>query len=553
MEETWAFIYCRISDDRLGGGLGVTRQREDCEALAERLGMSVRAVFTDNDISASKGLHRPDYEAMLSRLGEVSAVLCWHNDRLTRMPSELERYIEETGRRGVVTHAVTAGQFDLATPTGRMVARIIGATAAQESEHKAERIARKKLQNARDGLFSGGPRPFGWDIIGMDGVQSEGRVGEYVLNEREAAALATAHAEFLAGKSQGSIARGWNDPDREGGQLLTTYGKPWNRAKVANMLRRPRNAGHYDHRGEIVSRGAVPAIVSEDVWRAVVSKLDSQKGMAPKSNTPRHLLSGIAQCHCGGLVRAKLLSPGAKGRQRYVVYTCWEAGGGGHVTKRSEYADSVVEAWVYRLLAGEGNENADTPELLARIEALGAELSALAERESSAGESLAKGILTLSQVATFNASIAADRKALEEELSDLGARGANVGVAENWSMSREEADARFRDWLALPLDDRRDFVRARMNIVFHPTTPGGPRTFDPNTVSVHIRPRGGRVARLAGSEIEPLPRVHLAETPELGRLIAARMQANRAGGGFDRSRSAGVNLAALKAGSVESE
>ncbi len=32
-----AAIYCRISDDREGLGLGVKRQEEDCLALAERM------------------------------------------------------------------------------------------------------------------------------------------------------------------------------------------------------------------------------------------------------------------------------------------------------------------------------------------------------------------------------------------------------------------------------------------------------------------------------------------------------------------------------------
>ena len=33
-----AAIYVRISQDRGGAGLGVQRQREDCEALCDRLG-----------------------------------------------------------------------------------------------------------------------------------------------------------------------------------------------------------------------------------------------------------------------------------------------------------------------------------------------------------------------------------------------------------------------------------------------------------------------------------------------------------------------------------
>ncbi|MBC7462720.1 MAG: recombinase family protein, partial [Actinobacteria bacterium] len=48
-------IYCRISDDREGSGLGVARQEEDCRALANKRDWSVEQVFVDNDISAYWG------------------------------------------------------------------------------------------------------------------------------------------------------------------------------------------------------------------------------------------------------------------------------------------------------------------------------------------------------------------------------------------------------------------------------------------------------------------------------------------------------------------
>ncbi len=51
-----AAIYVRISDDREGQGLGVTRQEQDCRALAERLEWTLhphRPVYSDNDIGAS--------------------------------------------------------------------------------------------------------------------------------------------------------------------------------------------------------------------------------------------------------------------------------------------------------------------------------------------------------------------------------------------------------------------------------------------------------------------------------------------------------------------
>ncbi len=135
-----AGIYCRISRDKVGAGLGVERQQADCRALAERLGWSVVDVFTDNDISAYRGKPRPAYRTMLDaiRTGRVDAVIAWHHDRLHRSPRELEEYISACEPRSVPTYCVKAGELDLTTASGRMTARITGAVARGEVEHMSD-------------------------------------------------------------------------------------------------------------------------------------------------------------------------------------------------------------------------------------------------------------------------------------------------------------------------------------------------------------------------------------------------------------------------------
>ena len=87
-----AAIYCRISEDRTGAGLGIERQEHDCRELADQLGWTVVEVFADNDLSAYSGTPRPGYQALLDalRAGTADAVICWHTDRLHRRPVELE-------------------------------------------------------------------------------------------------------------------------------------------------------------------------------------------------------------------------------------------------------------------------------------------------------------------------------------------------------------------------------------------------------------------------------------------------------------------------------
>src|SRR5262249_13490048 len=195
-----AAVSCGISDDREGAGLGVNRQEKDCRTLCERRGWPVVRVFADNDRSAYNGAPRPAYAAMLDALsaGEFDVLVAWHPDRLIRSPRELEDIVDlvETTRVEVAT--VTAGDYDLATPTGRMTARIVGATARHESEHKAERIRRKKDELAERGLPGGGSRRFGY------------RPGNLEIEEEEATELREAARRILAGETLTAIAHDWN-------------------------------------------------------------------------------------------------------------------------------------------------------------------------------------------------------------------------------------------------------------------------------------------------------------------------------------------------------
>ena len=67
-----AAVYLRISEDRSGEQLGVTRHREDCLALCPSKGW--RPVeYMDNDTSATRGKPWRAYERMLADVRPVSA------------------------------------------------------------------------------------------------------------------------------------------------------------------------------------------------------------------------------------------------------------------------------------------------------------------------------------------------------------------------------------------------------------------------------------------------------------------------------------------------
>src|SRR5688500_14059474 len=134
-----AAIYLRQSRDAAGDGLAVERQRQDCERLAAERGWTVipGGVLTDNDMSASTGRRRPGYERLLELIDAraVDVVIVWHLDRLTRRLADLVDVIDRT-EQASVRIATVAGDLDLSTDAGRLVARILGSVTQGEVERK---------------------------------------------------------------------------------------------------------------------------------------------------------------------------------------------------------------------------------------------------------------------------------------------------------------------------------------------------------------------------------------------------------------------------------
>ncbi len=301
-----AAIYCRISQDREGAGLGVERQRADCAAVARQRGWNVSATYVDNDVSAFSGKRRPEYRRMLHDIqdGQVDAIIAWHTDRLHRSPRELEEFIDICEAHHVHVETVRAGELDLKTPAGRAVARTLGAWARYESEHKSERVRRKKAEMASKGLpLGGGYRCYGYAPDRMNLVPHEADILREVVDR------------VLAGDTLNALCRDLNTR----GEKTSTGGR-WQCPGLRALLIRPRIAGISDHRTAGRVKAQWPAIVAEDKWTRVVAILTDPARRTRPGAPRRHLLSGLLRCgECGGRLSAH---PRRSGTKRFVLYHC---------------------------------------------------------------------------------------------------------------------------------------------------------------------------------------------------------------------------------------
>lgn len=455
-----AAVYARISSDQEGLGLGVQRQIEDCMALAKSRDWGVAQVFTDNDVSAYSGKRRPQYEAMCAamRVGSVDAVIVYHLDRLTRRPKELEEFVELCDRSGIKNLATVAGDVNIGTGDGLLIARIQAAVAANESASKSRRVTRKMRQLAESGVPHGGAnRPFGYE---SDAI---------TVNQAEAATIRQAAQRVIAGESLRSVTAWLSDSG-----VPTVNGAQWRTSTVRLMLTNPRLIGLRTHNGEVVGEAVWDPILTETTQQQVINRL--QQRQTSNRRAPRsYLLSGLLRCgKCGG----RLFSSRRESSRRYVCTSGPDHGGCGRLTVVALPVEELVaEMVLYRL---------DTPDLAVLLTA------------TDAPE--AEGIRT---------QIDEDEAQLEELSAMYAAREI---TAKEWRDAREPVHARLdaaraqlaaqadmtalaqligtgddlrRSWSGLNLDRQAAIVRTLVDHVVIGPGEQGARSLDPDRVQVH--------------------------------------------------------------------
>lgn len=340
-------IYCRISLDAEGAGLGVQRQEAECRELCDRNGWEVSEVYVDNDISATSGKRRPEFERLLA--DPPTRVVVWHTDRLVRLTEELDRVI----RIEIPVHTVTAGDLDLSTPAGRAVARTITAWARYEGEQKSLRQQSSHRQRARAGRsFWSHRRPFGFT-----------EAGDHL--DVEADALRECYGRLRQGDTFAACAA-WLTSEG----LTTTRGERWDGSRLSRTMRHPRNAGLSVYRDEIVGQGEWESIVPEEEWRAILARSEAMpraKGAdAARGGQVRSLLGGLVVCaECGEKVRRTRQQSSRKGDdgQARKVYAYVYQPRCQHVAVRADWLDEHVTKAVWRAAASPARALADGPEV----------------------------------------------------------------------------------------------------------------------------------------------------------------------------------------------
>jgi site-specific DNA recombinase len=491
-------MYLRQSLAADGSEIKVSTQRKD---LTERL-LPLGATwdeFVDNDVSAtshmpgSKKKAKPrggNYYGMI-RLIETgksrtpgkkyAGIAVSKSDRLYREPRQLEDLIDLVDGQALEIFTVSGGIFDLSTPEGRAMARMLCVMARMEMEQKSVRHRRENRRMAEEDARPWWPsRPFGYDAppdpvsgkwwtVRRDHSKKIIAVNKIRKHPTEAKLLKDAYRRFNAGTRVRSIATGWN---KEG--ITTPRGNQWTGTGVRQLLLAARNAGLREYHGKVVGKGTweKQKIVTREVWEQAVRRLADPTRATNTSRGRKYLLSGIARCGregCGAGLGSAISS---RGQRQYHCNHCQK------LSRDGIKLDAVViERVVWRLSREDAVDLLRPPVEEVDAESLREERRALEDKLIQLGKDFA------------NEDPAFIRSALAEingRLAEIGTALDDPGKAAIFEDVIGAKDVR-KAFMGLDLGRQRTIIDALMTITVNPVGKGVGARFDAKAIDMPLR------------------------------------------------------------------
>jgi site-specific DNA recombinase len=460
--------------------LGDNRQRStkgqvvDCRARVAERSATVGQVHIDSGRSAwNPRVKRPAWDALMARLeaGATDGVIVFDLARFSRRPIEGERLIAAAERGLIVLDS--EGEYDLTTATGKRQFRDQMNSAAYESDLLSTRVKRGKKLKAMQGESNHSSRPFGFED---DGVTPR---------EPEASVVRELTARVLAGESQDALivelnARG----------VPTSYGKPWTRAGLRQVLTRPRNAGRVEYDGRTVARMATEPLIDPETFERLLALYASRRRGRPVSEA--YLCSGIVCCGvCGHTLSGRPrshLKPYSDGqvRRQYWCQPRATNGGCGRISIDQRDLDGHMAALVIEVLSDPRHAAAVESAARAAVDErhrLDAELADIEHTADELAGRLGRGEIDLHR---FDAAVGP----LDRRLAELRARRAEADNKTDapppGALAASKAQWAER-WEVATVSERRALLRQALRgrrLVVMPADPKAARRFDPTRIVV---------------------------------------------------------------------
>ncbi|MEO7261688.1 MAG: recombinase family protein [Jatrophihabitantaceae bacterium] len=460
-----ALIHTRVSQDRNGVGRSVREQEDECRKVCEREGWEVAAVFTENDVSASRyaGTPRPVFDAVREYIEkhDIYVLVTWEASRSTR-DLATHVHLRDLCRKRGVRWCYSGRIFDLADDADQFSTGLDALLAEQESARTSKRVRRAARASAVAG------RPHGRSTYGYQRVYDPAtrHLLSVEIDESQAAVLREAARRILAGESLNRLVEDFTDRG-----IPTSNGGPWRPHAIKRYLTTPTYLGKRVYQGEVIGDAMWPAVLEEsDWWRLQAILTDPARDRARDHHGLKYLVSGLATCGRPGCGAVMYIA----NNRGFLSYAC---SANACVTRKKEYVDDLVQDVLLTELAKPDRRAAfvegDPPE----AGSAWAEARAKQARLNAFYDSAARGELTPAALARIEQRL----------LGEIAGHEAEVRRASLPAALRDLGDIDIAaEWEALSIRTKRAIVRHYLTISILPAS-RGQRTFDPASVAIKWR------------------------------------------------------------------
>jgi DNA invertase Pin-like site-specific DNA recombinase len=193
------FAYIRVStDEQANNGQSLETQTRQLEGYAMMKGWTITETFVEAGVSGSIPLsERPQGARMVAAMGKGDVIIVTKLDRMFRSARDGLNSLEDMKEMGVQLHMLDLGGDVTGNGISKMMFTILSAVAEQERDRTRERIRDVKRRLAADGVYAGGTKPYGYDVV----------AGKLVANPTEQAVLARMLAMRDEGQSFAKIGK----------------------------------------------------------------------------------------------------------------------------------------------------------------------------------------------------------------------------------------------------------------------------------------------------------------------------------------------------------
>ena len=286
----------------------IPMQREACHEFAEKMGWTIGKEFLEKGVSGFK-VSASDRDAIQDLKAaalnkEFDILLVFMFDRIGRIDDETPFIVEWFVKQGIRVWSVNEGEQRFESHVDKLMNYIRFWQASGESEKTSMRIKTRMQQLVQEGIYRGGPVPFGYMLENRGRLNKKGKPSyDIAVNPEEAEWVRVIFDKTVKdGYGSFRIAKLLNDNG-----IKTHNSSKFQSNTVIRILRNKLYCG-YMVSGEITSPQLKELkIIDERIFEQAQFILDEreqaneEKRKIALTTRSESLLSGIMYCaHCGG-------------------------------------------------------------------------------------------------------------------------------------------------------------------------------------------------------------------------------------------------------------